>query len=52
MKGANNPAFLISWRSQRQLVRSLAWKSALMVCCGGGLTLLGLYVLLQQFALI
>ena len=52
MKGENNPAFLISWRSQRNLVRSLAWKSAAMIWCGGALTLLGIYVLLQQFDLL
>ena len=49
MKGKNNPTFAISWRSQRDLVRSLAWKSAAMIWCGGALTLLGIYVLLQQF---
>lgn len=46
MKGENNPAFLISWRSQQAFVRSLAWKSAAMVWGGGALTLFGLYVLL------
>ena len=52
MKGENNPAFLISWRSQKDLVRRLAWKSAAMIWCGGALTLLALYVLLQQFELL
>jgi len=33
MKGENNPAFLISWRSQKDLVRRLAWKSAAMIWC-------------------
>jgi hypothetical protein len=47
-KGENNPVFLISWRSQHDVVRSLAWKSAAMVWGGGALTLLGLYVLLAQ----
>jgi len=51
-KGENNPAFLISWRSQRELVNSLAWKSAAMIWLGGGLTLLGLYVLLLQMELL
>jgi hypothetical protein len=51
MKGKNNPAFLISWRSQSELVRSLAWKCAAMVWGGAGLTLLGIYVLLQQMDL-
>ncbi len=52
MKGANNPAFMISWHSQRDLIRSLAWKSAAMVWGGGALTLLGVYVLLQQMELL
>jgi hypothetical protein len=52
MKGENNPAFLISWRSQQDLVRSLAWKSAAMIWFGGALTLLGIYVLLQQLELL
>jgi hypothetical protein len=52
MKGENNPAFVISWRSQHDLVRSLAWKSAAMIWCGAALTLLGIYVLLQQFDLL
>jgi hypothetical protein len=52
MKGENNPAFLISWRSQHDLVRSLAWKSAAMIWCGAGLTLLGMYVLLAQMELL
>ena len=46
MKGENNPAFLISWHSQHDLVRSLTWKSAAMIWGGAGLTLLGIYVLL------
>jgi hypothetical protein len=48
MKGANNPAFLISWRSQQEFVRSLAWKSAAMVWGGGALAVLGTYVLVAQ----
>jgi hypothetical protein len=46
MKGKNNPAFLISWRSQSVLARSLAWKCALMIWGGPALTLLCLYGLL------
>ncbi|MFY9562531.1 MAG: GIDE domain-containing protein [Terriglobales bacterium] len=52
MKGENNPAFLISWRSQHDLVRSLAWKSAAMIWGGAALTLLGIYVLLAQLELV
>jgi hypothetical protein len=48
MKGDNNPTFLITWRSQRDLVRALTWKSAAMIWFGAGLTLLGIYILLAQ----
>lgn len=51
-KGENNRTFLISWRSQREVLRLLTWKSALMVWGGGALTLLGIYVLLAQMALL
>jgi len=43
MKGKNNPTFLISWRSQRDLARSLGWKCALMIWGGPLLSLLCLY---------
>ena len=52
MKGGNDPAFLISWRSQHDLVRSLGWKSAAMTWCGAALTLLGIYVLLAHWQLL
>ena len=44
-KGAGNEPFVISWRSQRELVRSLAWKSVLCIWGGPALSLLCLYVL-------
>jgi hypothetical protein len=47
MKGKNNPTFLISWRSQRDLARSLGWKCTLMIWGGPALTLLSLYALLE-----
>jgi hypothetical protein len=47
MKGKNNPTFLISWRSQRNLARSLGWKCALMIWGGPVLALLSLYILLN-----
>jgi hypothetical protein len=47
MKGKNNPTFLISWRSQRDLARSLAWKCTLMIWGGPALALLSLYALLS-----
>jgi hypothetical protein len=46
MKGENNPTFLISWRSQRDLARSLGWKCTLMIWGGPALALLSLYALL------
>jgi hypothetical protein len=47
MKGKNNPTFLISWRSQRDLARSLGWKCPLMIWGGPVLALLSLYALLN-----
>jgi hypothetical protein len=46
MKGKNNPTFLISWRSQRDLARSLGWKCTAMIWSGPALALLSLYALL------
>jgi hypothetical protein len=46
MKGENNPIFLISWRSQRDVARSLGWKCTLMIWGGPALALLSLYTLL------
>ena len=43
MKGKNNPTFMISWRSQRELARSLGWKCTLMIWGGPALALLCLY---------
>jgi hypothetical protein len=43
MRGKNNSTFLISWRSQRDLARSLAWKCMLMIWGGPALSLLCLY---------
>jgi len=49
MKGTHNPAFFISWRSQREVVKSLGWKSALMIWGGPALTLLCVYILASQY---
>ena len=46
MKGKNNPTFLISWRSQRDLARTLGWKCTAMIWGGPALALLSLYALL------
>ncbi|HEY6371250.1 MAG TPA: hypothetical protein VIX37_11780 [Candidatus Sulfotelmatobacter sp.] len=42
-KGTNNKTFLISWRSQQELARSLGWKCTLMIWGGPALALLSLY---------
>ena len=52
MKGKNNPTFLISWRSQRELARSLGWKCTLMIWGGPALTLISLWGLLTLTRLI
>ena len=44
-KGAENPTFLISWRSRQDVIRSLTWKSFAMIWGGIGLILVGAYVL-------
>ena len=49
MKGAHSPAFFISWRSQRDVVKSLGWKSVLMIWGGPVLTLLCVYILAAEF---
>jgi hypothetical protein len=43
MQGTNNKTFLISWRSQQELARSLGWKCTLMIWGGPALALLSLY---------
>ena len=48
-KGTHDSSFLISWRSQRDLVSSLGWKSAAMIWGGPALTLVCLYILLANF---
>lgn len=45
MKGTNNPTFIISWRSQRELARSMGWKCTLMIWGGPALTIFCLYAL-------
>ncbi len=52
MKGSNHPTFVISFRSQKEFVSGLAWKSVAMVWGGVAITLLGLYVLLTQMELL
>jgi hypothetical protein len=52
MKGANDSTFVISFRSQKEFVIVLAWKSAGMVWGGAAIMLLGFYMLLAQRALL
>jgi hypothetical protein len=47
MKGTNNKNFLISWRSQQEVARSLGWKCILMIWGGPALALLSLYLFLS-----
>jgi len=51
-KGSNNPAFMISWRSRREVAMSLRWKSTLMIWGGPALALLSLYFLLSMLNLL
>ena len=46
MKGSNNGNFLISWRSQQEIARSLGWKCTLMIWGGPLLALLSVYYFL------
>lgn len=48
MKGSHEPAFFISWRSQREVVKSLGWKSSLMIWGGPALTVISAYILLAH----
>ncbi len=48
MKGDYNPAFFISWRSRRDAVQELNWKSTLCVWGGAGVTLACVYILAGQ----
>jgi hypothetical protein len=52
MKGTHDPTFFISWRSQRDLVATLGWKSTLMIWGGPALTLVCVYLLLAHFNLL
>jgi len=48
-KGPGSEPFIISWRSQKEVVSSLAWKSALCIWGGPALTLVSFYMLAQIF---
>lgn len=46
-KGESHRTFLISWRSQQEVARTLGWQCTLMIWAGPALALLSLYVLLN-----
>jgi hypothetical protein len=52
MKGENDPTFVISFRSQKELAIALAWKSAALICGGAAIALLGFYMLFTQMELL
>ncbi len=52
MKGTNNPAFMISWRSQQAVAGRLRWKSILMIWGGPALALACLYTLFNLLHLL
>ena len=45
MQGSHDRAFFISWRSQRDVISSLGWKSGVMIWGGPALTLVSVYLL-------
>lgn len=49
MKGTHNPAFFISWRSQKEIVKSLGWQSTAMIWGGPAVALGCLYYVLAHF---
>jgi hypothetical protein len=49
MNGTNEPSFFISWRSQRDVVNSLGWKSSLLIWGSPALTLACVYFLITHF---
>jgi hypothetical protein len=51
MKGTHDSPFMVSSRSQRDLARSIDWKSALAICAGPVLTLVSVSILLAHFHL-
>jgi hypothetical protein len=51
-KGDNNPTFLISWRSQQEVARTLGWQCTLMIWGGPAMSLLSLYFMLNILHLI
>lgn len=52
MRGENDSTFLISWRSQREIIASMGWKSVACIWGGPALTLISVYVLLAHLGLL
>ena len=52
MKGVDDPTFVISFRSQKEIASAIAWKAAAMVGGGTAVTLVGFYMLWAQMALL
>jgi hypothetical protein len=48
-KGTNEPTFLISWRSEKEIERTLRNRAALHIFGGGGLSVACLAILLAKF---
>ncbi len=52
MKGKHNPHFFISWRSEREVISELGWKSALYIWGGPALTLACVALVLMHLGLL
>jgi hypothetical protein len=52
MKGERNEPFLLSWRSQHDVVRELARKSVLYIWGGPVLVLVGLWLLMDRLGVL
>ncbi len=50
MKSVDEPGLFISWRSQRDVVQALGWKSALTIWGGPALTVISGCILIAHFA--
>jgi hypothetical protein len=48
MKGASDTPFFISWRSQQDVVKELAWRSVLHIWGGPILAMTGLWLLVDH----
>jgi hypothetical protein len=49
MKGTHDSSFFISWRSQKEIVGALAWRSVVMIWGGPAVTLLCVYLLAARY---